>query len=60
MIDQNEKDKILYALTLGLDCARQLAQEYHLSMAGYRKHRHKQMDDDVKSIELALSIVQEL
>jgi hypothetical protein len=40
----------LEALEIGNACAEAEAAQYHAAMAGYRPHRHAQMDADVQKI----------
>jgi hypothetical protein len=60
MINKETKEKIIYALGLGLDSAIDEASAYHLSHAGYRQYRHDALDDDVKKIEESLELVESL
>jgi hypothetical protein len=45
----------LEALEIGYDSASAEAAQYHAAMAGYRPHRHAQMDADVQKIAQAIT-----
>lgn len=45
------------ALELGCDALRAEAERYHAEMAGYRPHRHQELDDDYKRADLAWQAV---
>lgn len=45
----------LEALEIGYACAEAEAAQYHAAMAGYRPHRHAQMDADVQKIAQAIT-----
>lgn len=46
--------EILEALQIGLECAQEVADNYHTSMAGCRPAQHEAFDADVRKIETAL------
>lgn len=58
-VEHQRKQKILTALLIGLDAAKEVAENYHQAMAGHCKNTHKQLDDDVLTIELAISLLSE-
>lgn len=47
----------LEALAIGQDAAHEVAQNYHEAMAGYRPARHIAVDDDVRKIEAAITVL---
>jgi hypothetical protein len=47
----------LEALEIGYACAEAEAAQYHAAMAGYRPHRHAQMDADVQKIAQAITAI---
>lgn len=42
---------------IGLDCASQVAGEYHAAMAGYRQSRHDALDADVETMKSAIAAI---
>lgn len=42
---------------IGLDCASQVAGEYHDAMAGYRQYRHDALDADVETIKKTIAAI---
>jgi len=52
-----ERNTVIEALEIGRDAAAEVAARYHDAMAGYRKHVHDKMDDDVARLDAALDIM---
>jgi hypothetical protein len=51
------RDLLLNALEIGLDCAEEVAQTTHQSLAGYKPHRHAAVDADVETIKSAIVLL---
>jgi hypothetical protein len=51
-------DEILEALQIGLECAQEVAERFHIDMAGYRKELHDAVDADTRKIESAILAAQ--
>jgi hypothetical protein len=47
------------ALEIGYDSAKAEADQFHAAMAGYKPHRHVQMDADVQKIAQAITALRE-
>ena len=52
---QEAAQQALTALEIGYDSASVEAAQYHASMAGYKPHRHAEMDADVQKIARAIT-----
>lgn len=52
-----ERNTVIEALEIGRDAAAEVAARYHDAMAGYRKHVHDKMDDEVARLDAALAIM---
>lgn len=47
--------ELIEALTIGRDCAAEVANSYHNAMKGYRQYQHDALDADVAKIDAVLA-----
>jgi hypothetical protein len=52
-----QQEALRKALEIGLDCAEEVAQTTHQSLAGYKPHRHAAVDADVETIKSAIALL---
>jgi hypothetical protein len=61
MIDKETKERILYALELGRDYVMEQATECHNTyIEGYSRYGYEQLDCHVRSIDIAIEMVNKL
>lgn len=54
---KDQLKQVYDALETGLEAAREVAEDYHGKMKGYRQHEHDRLDSEVLQVEAALLLV---